>query len=28
MEPQRWVACHLYPDKIQTIDKGPRFAAD
>jgi len=23
MEPQRWVACHLYPDKIHTIDKGP-----
>jgi oligopeptide/dipeptide ABC transporter ATP-binding protein len=21
VEPQRWAACHLYPDHIQTIDK-------
>jgi oligopeptide transport system ATP-binding protein len=24
VEPARWVACHLYPEKIQAIDKGPR----
>jgi oligopeptide/dipeptide ABC transporter ATP-binding protein len=22
VEPQRWTACHLYPEKIHTIDKG------
>jgi oligopeptide/dipeptide ABC transporter ATP-binding protein len=22
VEPQRWVACHLYPEKIHTINKG------
>ncbi len=22
VEPQRWAACHLYPEKIHTIDKG------
>jgi oligopeptide/dipeptide ABC transporter ATP-binding protein len=26
VEPQRWVACHLYPDQIQTIDKGSHGA--
>ena len=27
---QKWVACHLYPDQIHTIDKGrpPQTSAD
>ena len=27
VEPQRWTACHLYPDHIETIDKGGNGAA-
>lgn len=27
VEPQRWVACHLYPDKIRGIDKGHHLPA-
>lgn len=24
VEPERWVACHLYPEKIHSLDKNPR----
>ncbi|MBI3328966.1 MAG: ATP-binding cassette domain-containing protein [Nitrospinae bacterium] len=27
VEPQRWVACHLYPDKIQSINKDPHHTS-
>ncbi len=27
VEPRRWVACHLYPDQIHTIDKGQTHPA-
>jgi oligopeptide/dipeptide ABC transporter ATP-binding protein len=27
VEPQRQVACHLYPDQIQYIEKGPAYSA-